>query len=181
MVNDFKSKGKVIWLTGLSGSGKTTLANGLQEILGEKKISTKSLDGDVIRTGLSKDLGFLEKDRDENIRRVAEVSKLFSDLGIITINSFISPTKKMRDQVRSIVGDCFVEVYVNTPLNICELRDVKGLYAKARKGEIKNFTGIDSVYEVPLNPDIEIATEGKTVQESIEELAECIITILNKS
>ena len=165
MVNDFKSKGKVIWLTGLSGSGKTTLANGLQEILGEKKISTKSLDGDVIRTGLSKDLGFLEKDRDENIRRVAEVSKLFSDLGIITINSFISPTKKMRDQVRSIVGDCFVEVYVNTPLNICELRDVKGLYAKARKGEIKNFTGIDSVYEVPLNPDIEIATEGKTVQE----------------
>ena len=181
MVNDIKSKGKVIWLTGLSGSGKTTLANGLQEILGEKKISTKSLDGDVIRTGLSKDLGFLEKDRDENIRRVAEVSKLFSDLGIITINSFISPTKKMRDQVRSIVGDCFVEVYVNTPLNICELRDVKGLYAKARKGEIKNFTGIDSVYEVPLNPDIEIATEGKTVQESIEELAECIITILNKS
>ena len=181
MVNDFKSKGKVIWLTGLSGSGETTLANGLQEILGEKKISTKSLDGDVIRTGLSKDLGFLEKDRDENIRRVAEVSKLFSDLGIITINSFISPTKKMRDQVRSIVGDCFVEVYVNTPLNICELRDVKGLYAKARKGEIKNFTGIDSVYEVPLNPDIEIATEGKTVQESIEELAECIITILNKS
>jgi adenylylsulfate kinase len=178
--DNLKHQGKVIWLTGLSGAGKTTLANGLQDLLNQHGYLTKVLDGDVVRVGLNKDLKFSEADRNENIRRVAEVSKLFIAEGIITINSFISPTKKMREQARLIVGDSFIEVYVNTPIDICEMRDVKGLYVKARNGEINNFTGIGSIYEAPINPEIEILTE-LTVKETVIELSASIIKILNKN
>lgn len=173
-------KACVIWLTGFSGAGKTTLSFALENELLKLKYSIKTLDGDVLRNGLNSDLGFSENDRKENIRRVAELSKLFIDMGIITINSFISPTRQMRDNARKIIGKNFIEVFINTPIEICEERDVKGLYQKARNGEIHNFTGIDSIYEVPLNPEIEIGTQGKSVNESVNELLNKILIILDK-
>jgi len=143
-------KSIVIWITGLSGSGKTTIAQELELELHKKGYLTKLLDGDNVRTGINNNLMFTEADRKENIRRIAEVSKLFMIGGVILINCFISPTKEIRDQAKNIVGaKDFFEIYVNTPLEICEQRDIKGLYAKARAGLIKNFTGIDSPYEEP--------------------------------
>ncbi len=162
-------KGITIWMTGLSGSGKTTVAIGLERKLHALGILTQVLDGDNVRTGINNNLGFSETDRHENIRRIAEVSKLFINCGIVTINCFVSPTIAMRQAAREIIGSKnFVEVYVNASLNVCEKRDVKGLYAKARKGEIKNFTGIDAPFEAPIKPEI-IAETGKlTVEETVD-------------
>lgn len=163
----------VIWFTGLSGSGKSTLANKLEKVLFEKNIRTYSLDGDNIRSGLNKELSFTEEDRYENIRRIAEVCKLFVDAGIVCVSAFISPLKKDRLLAREIIGEeNFIEIFVNTPLKICEERDVKGLYKKARKGEIKYFTGIDAPYEAPENPAIEIKTEAESLEESIGKILE---------
>jgi adenylylsulfate kinase len=172
-------RAKVIWMTGLSGSGKTTIALGLERHLHNLGYLTQVLDGDNIRSGINSNLGFTEEDRTENIRRIAEISKLFVNCGIITINCFVSPTREIRKNAKNIIGEKdFLEVYVNTPLEICEQRDVKGLYKKARAGEIKNFTGIDAPFEPPLNPDIEIKTENKTVEESVQELADKILPLI---
>lgn len=161
----------VIWFTGLSGSGKSTIANHLEKKLFEAGIRTYSLDGDNIRSGLNKELTFTEDDRTENNRRIAEVAKLFIDAGIVTITAFISPLAEDRRRAKEIIGpDNFVEIYVNTSLEICESRDVKGLYKKARLGEIENFTGISSPYEVPSNPDIEIKTENESIEDSVERI-----------
>ncbi len=170
---------KVIWLTGLSGSGKTTIALALEKILYHQGYLTQVLDGDNIRSGINNNLGFSAEDRYENIRRIAEISKLFVHCGIITIDCFVSPTIEIRENAKKIIGkDDFVEVFINTPLEICEQRDVKGLYKKARAGEIKNFTGIDAPFEPPKNPDIEIKTENKTVDESAQELADKILPLI---
>lgn len=159
----------VVWFTGLSGSGKSTLANALDQLLFEKNIHTYVLDGDNIRLGINNNLGFTETDRTENIRRVAEIAKLMVDAGIIVITSFISPFAADREMARSIIGQAnFVEIFVDCPLNICEQRDVKGLYAKARKGEIKNFTGIDSAFDIPLSPDLIVDTNKVSVEECID-------------
>jgi adenylylsulfate kinase len=167
---------RVIWMTGLSGAGKTTLATKLEAELFQRGYLSFILDGDNIRAGINKKLTFTEEDRIENIRRISEISKLFIECGVIVINCFISPTEEIRKMARSIIGkDDFIEVYVNSPFKVCEKRDVKGLYTKARKGEIKNFTGIDSPYEIPENPDIEILTYQKTVDESVKQILEFIL------
>jgi adenylylsulfate kinase len=141
----------VVWLTGLSGSGKTTLAENLELALFQKGFIAQVLDGDNIRSGLNRNLGFSENDRQENIRRIAEVSKLFLNCGIICINSFISPTHNMRQMARDIIGnESFIEIYLNASIEVCEKRDAKGLYKNAREGKIKDFTGIDSLYEIPV-------------------------------
>lgn len=169
-------KACVIWLTGLSGSGKTTIAKWLERELNKAKIATKLLDGDNIRAGLNGDLGFSEIDRKENIRRIAEVCKLFIDAGIVTIASFVSPTNSMRRSACSIIGqENFLEIYVNTPLEICEKRDVKGLYQKAREGKIPNFTGISSPFENPETPSLELRTENRTIKETGRELYSFVI------
>lgn len=174
--NLLKQRAAVVWMTGLSGSGKTTLAKFLEKKLHEKGYLTQVLDGDNIRTGINNNLSFSEEDRKENIRRIAEVSKLFVNCGVITINSFVSPTEEIRNQAREIIGEAdFLEVFVNTPIEECEKRDVKGLYAKARKGEIKNFTGIDAPFEHPINPALEIKTENKTIEDSGEELLNFVL------
>lgn len=166
-----KQRSCTLWLTGLSGSGKTTIAKGLEKKLHEAGYFAVVLDGDNIRTGINNNLGFEEADRTENIRRIAEVSKLFVQTGVVTINCFVSPTREMRNMASEIIGkDDFVEVFVNTPLAICEQRDVKGLYAKARAGEIKNFTGIDAPFEEPEQPALDLKTADKTVEESVNEL-----------
>lgn len=153
-----KQKPCILWFTGLSGSGKSTLANTLESKLYEMGYHTYLLDGDNLRYGLNNDLGFDEKSRNENIRRVGELCKLFVDSGLVVIATFISPFQKDRDFVRELLQkDEFIEIFVDTPLEICEQRDPKGLYKKARLGEIKNFTGIDSSYEIPLNPEFQIA------------------------
>ena len=159
----------VVWFTGLSGSGKSTLANMVEQQLFEQGIDTFSLDGDNVRGGLNNNLGFNREDRQENLRRIAEVAKLFVDSGSVVIASFISPLQSDRDFVKDIIGEGdFMEVFVNTPLSVCEDRDVKGLYKKVRAGEIKNFTGIDAPYESPGSPDIEVKTDleeaGKATQ-----------------
>lgn len=159
----------IIWFTGLSGSGKSTIANQLAATLFSQSINAYVLDGDNIRHGLNRDLGFSEHDRTENIRRIAEVSKLFVDSGTIAITAFISPFEEDRKQARAIVeADEFVEVYVKCPIAACEQRDPKGLYEKARKGEIKQFTGIDSPYEEPVQPELIIDTAEQSVEESVE-------------
>lgn len=159
---------KVIWFTGLSGSGKSTLATQLEFQLSAQNFKTYLLDGDNIRIGLNKDLDFSNDSRKENIRRIGEVTKLFLDAGLVVLSAFISPFEEDRNQVRSIVGnDNFIEVFVDCPLEICEGRDVKGLYKKARLGEIKNFTGISSSYERPINPDITIPTHLQSLDESL--------------
>ena len=164
-------KGCVIWLTGLSGSGKSTIANELEYELNKMKYHTYLLDGDNIRSGLNSDLGFSEEDRNENIRRISEVAKLFVDAGIITITAFISPFIKDREKAKEIIGkENFIEVFIDTPFEECVKRDPKGLYKKALKGEIKNFTGIDSPYEKPINPDIHIETLKVDIKESVEEI-----------
>jgi len=157
--------GKVIWFTGLSGSGKSTIANAVDEILHGRGLKTYILDGDNVRMGLNKDLGFSPEDRKENIRRIAEVAKLFADSGTIVLTAFISPYREDRQMARDIIGEDFVEVYMNTPLEVCEDRDPKGLYKKARSGEIKGFTGIDAPYEEPENPEV-IISEGSVLSSS---------------
>ena len=169
-------KARVIWFSGLSGAGKTTLARHLEEKLSSMNFLVQVLDGDNIRSGINNNLSFTEEDRKENIRRISEVSKLFLDCGIITINSFISPTREIRHLAMDIIGrEDFIEVFVNAPIEVCEDRDVKGLYARARKGEIKDFTGISSPFEEPVSADIEIRTDQMTVEESIEKLVEFIL------
>ena len=167
----------LIWFTGLSGSGKSTIANALESRLFEKKIKTYTLDGDNIRKGINNDLSFSPEDRTENIRRIAEISKLFVDAGIVVLAAFVSPYRKDRHAIKNIVGkNNFVEVYINTSVEECEKRDVKGLYKKARMGEIKDFTGVNAPYESPESPDIEINTEQLTVEQSVTK----IIKVINK-
>lgn len=167
-----QQKPLVIWLTGLSGSGKSTIANLLEQKLGAAGKHTYLLDGDNIRHGLCGDLGFSDKDRVENIRRISEVAKLFVDAGLIVITAFISPFRADRDFCRHLLdGQEFVEVYIDTPLSVCEERDPKGLYQKARAGDIKDFTGIDSAYEAPQAPEIHLAyQDGQTAEQSAEQL-----------
>lgn len=158
----------ILWFTGLSGSGKSTIANALEVFLLEKNMHTYILDGDNVRKGLNNDLSFAPEDRTENIRRIGEVSNLMLDAGLIVLSAFVSPYREDREKVRQIVGgDNFFEVFINTPIKECERRDVKGLYAKARKGEIPNFTGISAPYEAPLDPMVEIDTTKQTIQESV--------------
>jgi adenylylsulfate kinase len=171
-----QQRSKVIWLTGLSGSGKTTLARNIEMDLNKRGFLTQILDGDNVRTGINNNLGFSEEDRVENIRRIAEVTKLFIDCGIICINSFISPTKEIRQLAKNIIGeDNFIEIYVNTPLEVCEARDIKGLYKKAREGKIKNFTGIDAPFEAPENPAVEIKTEEMSLEDSVKKCMDVIL------
>lgn len=166
----------LVWFTGLSGSGKSTLAVALEAELHARGFKTYLLDGDNIRSGLNRNLSFTDEDRVENIRRIAEVSKLFVDAGMIVLSAFISPFEADRQQVKSIVGHGnYLEVYVDTPLEVCEQRDVKGLYKKARTGEVKNFTGIDSPYEVPTSPDVVIRTVEMSVEQAIDRLLEVIL------
>ena len=168
-------RGFVLWFTGLSGSGKSTIANAVEQQLFASDYKTYTLDGDNIRQGINKGLGFTAEDRAENLRRIAEVAKLFVDAGQICMAAFVSPTRQDRQLVKDIIGeDDFVEVFVDTPLEICEKRDVKGLYAKARKGEIKNFTGISAPYESPENPKISVKTENKSIEESAKEVFDYI-------
>lgn len=162
-------RSKVLWLTGLSGSGKSTIAQHLERKLYNNGFFAQVLDGDNIRSGINNNLSFSTEDRVENIRRISEIAKLYLQSGVITINSFISPTISIRSMAKEIVGATdFIEVYINTPLEICEARDVKGLYKKARKGEIKGFTGIDAPYEAPINPNIEVKTDDLTIEESVD-------------
>jgi adenylylsulfate kinase len=176
-----KQRAKVIWFTGLSGAGKTTLARHLEERLFARNFMVQILDGDNIRSGINSNLSFSEEDREENIRRIAEVSKLFLNCGIVTINSFISPTERMRQLAIDIIGlDDFIEVYVNAPLEVCEQRDVKGLYAKARRGEIRDFTGISSPFEYPEGLDLEIRTDLLSIEASVDKLMEFVLPKISK-
>lgn len=162
-------RSRAVWLTGLSGAGKSTIANGLEQRLAASGYFTRVLDGDVIRKGISSGLGFSNEHRYENIRRIAEVNKLFNQTGIITINAFISPTVVIRDLARNIIGkDFFIEIFVNASLKACMSRDPKGLYKKALAGEIRDFTGMDAPYEVPLSPDLVIDTEHTSEEEAID-------------
>lgn len=165
-----KQKGIVLWFTGLSGSGKSTVSSMLEGELNKKGYLTYLLDGDNLRYGLNSDLGFTALDRSENIRRVFEVAKLFIDAGIITITTFISPFKNDRNNVRKLLLEDFVEIYVDCPIEECEKRDPKGIYKKARSGNIKNFTGIDSPYEIPENPEITIKTYENTKEQCVKEI-----------
>lgn len=175
-------KGYLLWFTGLSGSGKSTLANLVEIALHKQGLSTYILDGDNIRQGINKDLSFAPEDRSENIRRIAEISNLMLDAGVITLAAFVSPYIKDRQEVQQIVGtDNFIEIFVNTSLEECERRDVKGLYKKARSGEIKNMTGISSPYEAPVNPDLEIITDGQSIEESVENIINFITKKLKPS
>jgi adenylylsulfate kinase len=173
-------KAYLLWFTGLSGSGKSTLANLVEMALHKKGLSTYILDGDNLRQGINKDLSFAPKDRSENIRRIAEISNLMLEAGVITLAAFVSPYKKDREVVKQIVGaDNVIEIYVNTSLEVCERRDVKGLYKKARAGEIKNMTGISALYQAPVHPDIEVVTEGQTIEESVAVIMQFLNTKFN--
>ncbi|WP_462317729.1 adenylyl-sulfate kinase [Marinilabilia sp.] len=166
-------RSKVIWFTGLSGSGKTTLASGLERLLFEKGHFCQVLDGDNIRSGINNNLTFTEDDRRENIRRIAEVCKLYLNSGVITLCAFISPTNEIRNMARDIIGEeDFLEIHVNTPIEVCEKRDVKGLYAKARQGKIPNFTGISSPFEAPVHPFFRIDTSKQEAEKAVEMLFE---------
>lgn len=168
-------KGLVLWFTGLSGSGKSTVAGLLERELHARGKSTYILDGDNIRSGLNADLDFSEKSRTENIRRIGEVAKLFTDSGIITLSAFISPFKSDREKVKNTVGaESYIEIFVDCPLEVCEKRDVKGLYAKARAGEIPNFTGISSPFESPENPEIRIETHKNEPEECVKQIINII-------
>ena len=171
-----RQSAKVIWFTGLSGSGKTTLASNLEKELFFRRFFCHVLDGDNIRVGINNNLGFSEDDRLENIRRIAEVSKLLINTGMITICSFISPTDEIRELARKIIGKKdFVEIFLNPPLEVCEDRDPKGLYKKARAGLIKDFTGISSPFEAPKNPDLEIDTSTTSIKDSVDQIFNVII------
>ena len=169
-------RGLMIWFTGLSGSGKSTLAVALERALQERGLLCRILDGDNIRTGINKNLGFSPADRVENIRRIAEVGRLFVDTGVITLSAFISPTRELREMARAIVGPAdFLEVYVSTPLAECERRDVKGLYAKARRGEIADFTGISAPFEEPEAPALSLDTAALSVESAVEMLLRAVL------
>ena len=169
-------RGLMVWFTGLSGSGKSTIAIALERELQKRGLLCRILDGDNIRSGINNNLGFSPKDRVENIRRIAEVGKLFVDTGIITIAAFISPNNELREMASRIIGkDDFVEVYVSTPIEECERRDVKGLYAKARRGEIKEFTGISAPFEAPEHPALSLDTSKLSLEESVNRLLELIL------
>ena len=169
-------RGVMVWFTGLSGSGKSTVAIAVERELHRRGLLCRILDGDNIRTGINNNLGFSEADRVENIRRIAEVGKLFVDTGIITLAAFISPTNSLREMAERIIGEAdFKEVYVSTPPAVCEQRDVKGLYAKARRGEIKDFTGVSAPFEVPVRPALAIDTSVLSLEESVEKVLELIL------
>ena len=169
-------RGVMVWFTGLSGSGKSTVAIAVERELHRRGLLCRILDGDNIRSGINNNLGFSEADRVENIRRIAEVGKLFVDTGIITLAAFISPTNSLREMAERIIGpEDFKEVYVSTPLAVCEQRDVKGLYAKARRGEIKDFTGVSAPFEVPVRPALAIDTSVLSLEESVEKVLELIL------
>ncbi len=171
----------MVWFTGLSGSGKSTLAIALERELHARHLLCRILDGDNIRSGINNNLGFSEADRVENIRRIAEISKLFVDSGIITIAAFISPSNQLREMAANIIGhENFIEVYVSTPLEECERRDVKGLYARARRGEVKNFTGISAPFEVPEHADLVLDTSKLSVKESVDKLLEAVLPRVQK-
>lgn len=171
-----KQRSVMVWFTGLSGSGKSTVAIALERELHQRGLLCRILDGDNIRSGINNNLGFSAEDRVENIRRIAEVSKLFIDTGVITIAAFISPNNELREMASSIIGkDNFLEIYVNTPIEECERRDVKGLYAKARKGEIKDFTGISAPFEAPEHPALSLDTSVLSLEESVNKLLELIL------
>lgn len=166
-------RGIMIWMTGLSGSGKSTIAIGVERELHKRGILCRILDGDNIRSGINSNLGFSEEDRRENIRRIAEIGKLFVDTGIVTIACFVSPTNGIRQMAREIIGEGdFREVYIATPLEECERRDVKGLYARARRGDVKDFTGISAPFEAPTNPDLCLDTSQMTLKEEVEAVVE---------
>lgn len=168
-------KAYLLWFTGLSGSGKSTLANLVEIALHKKGVSSYILDGDNIRNRINKDLSFTPEDRTENIRRISEICNLMLDAGVLTLAAFVSPYIKDREEVQQIVGrDNFFEIFVNTSLEECKRRDVKGLYKKARSGEIKNMTGISAPYEAPLNPDLEVITDGQPIEESVKMILEFI-------
>ena len=175
-------RGCVVWMTGLSGSGKSTIAIGLERRLHEQGIFTQVLDGDNVRTGINNNLGFSEADRTENIRRIAEVAKLFAGSGVVTICCFVSPTLAIREQAKAIIGaEDFIEVFVDTPLEECERRDVKGLYAKARAGEVKDFTGISAPFEAPEKPDVRLETAGREPEATIDDLYEHLLPRVRKA
>jgi adenylylsulfate kinase len=172
----------LLWFTGLSGSGKSTLANLVEIALHKDGFSTYILDGDNIRQGINNDLSFVPQDRTENIRRIAEISNLMLDAGVITLAAFLSPYIKDREHVKQIVGsENFIEIYVNTSLSECERRDVKGLYKKARSGEIKNMTGITAPYQAPVNPDLEVITDTQSIDDSVAVIMEFLNTKLKQS
>ena len=171
-----KQRSVMVWFTGLSGSGKSTIAIALERELHKRGLLCRILDGDNIRSGINNNLGFSAEDRVENIRRIAEVSKLFIDTGVITIAAFISPNNELREMASTIIGkDNFLEIYVNTPIEECERRDVKGLYAKARKGEIKYFTGVSAPFEAPEHPALSLDTSVLSLEESVNKLLELIL------
>ena len=171
-----KQRSVMVWFTGLSGSGKSTIAIALERELHKRGLLCRILDGDNIRSGINNNLGFSAEDRVENIRRIAEVSKLFIDTGVITIAAFISPNTELREMASTIIGkDNFLEIYVNTPIEECERRDVKGLYAKARKGEIKDFTGVSAPFEAPEHPALSLDTSVLSLEESVNKLLELIL------
>jgi adenylylsulfate kinase len=162
------SKGIILWFTGLSGAGKSTIAQNLYSKLNESDVQSIILDGDELRLGLNKDLGFTSEDRNENIRRTAEVAKILHQNGLMVIVALITPTYHLREIAKSIIGEeAFIEVFINTPLHVCEQRDVKGLYEKARKGNLKNFTGIDAPYDIPINPHIEVDTTVLSIDAAV--------------
>ena len=174
-------RGLMVWMTGLSGSGKSTLAIALERELQRRGILCRILDGDNIRSGINNNLGFSPADRRENIRRIAEVAKLFVDTGIVTIAAFISPSEELRSMAAAIIGaDDFFEVYVSTPLSVCEKRDVKGLYAKARRGEIKDFTGVSAPFEAPQRPALSIDTSARPLADCVEDALKLILPKIKK-
>ena len=174
-------RGLMVWFTGLSGSGKSTIAIALERELQKRRLLCRILDGDNIRSGINSNLGFSEADRVENIRRIAEVGKLFVDTGIITIAAFISPSNALREMAAHIIGEeDFVEVYVSTPIEECERRDVKGLYAKARRGEIKEFTGISAPFEIPVHPDLSLDTSRLSLEDSVHRLLDVVLPRVTK-
>ena len=172
-----QQRGRVIWMVGLSGSGKSTLARAAEHTLHAQQKVTMLLDGDNLRTGVNNNLGFSQEDRIENIRRAAEVAKLFAGAGVITLCSLITPTHALRELARSIIGNDYYEVYVDCPLEVCEQRDVKGLYAKARRGEISDFTGVSAPFEPPGQPDLRLPTDQQSLEESHQLLVDTILNL----